>query len=45
MSITIPDSETYKAVEDKVERLAEQERRSKTLMAVILIEEALKARE
>ena len=44
MSITIPDSPNYKPVEDEIERHAEYERRSKTQMAIILLEEALKAR-
>jgi hypothetical protein len=45
MAITIPDSDSYKAVELAVEKLAEAERRSKTQMAVLLIEEAIANRE
>ena len=44
MAIMIPDNESYKEVENAVEKMATEERRSKTMMAVILIEEALKAR-
>ena len=44
MAIMIPDNENYKEVETAVEKMANEERRSKTMMAVILIEEALKAR-
>jgi len=44
MAIMIPDTDEYKDVEKAVAELAELERRSKTKMAVILIEEALKAR-
>ena len=45
MAINIPDSDSYKEVEKAVERLAEIERRSKTQMSVILIEEAILHRE
>jgi hypothetical protein len=41
----IPDNEEYKDVEKAVGDLAENERRSKTKMAIILIEEALAARQ
>ena len=45
MAIMIPDNELYKNVENAVAELAKKERRSKTQMAVILIEEAIAARE
>ena len=41
MAIMIPDSEEYKTIEAAVGRMADKERRSKTKMAVILIEEAI----
>jgi len=44
VAIMIPDTDEYKDVEKAIGELAKQERRSKTKMAVILIEEALKAR-
>ena len=44
MAIMIPDTDEYRNVEEAVGKMAEQVRRSKTKMAVILIEEALKAR-
>ena len=44
MAIMIPDNDNYKDVENAVEELAKEERRSKTAMAIVLIEEALKAR-
>jgi len=44
MAIMIPDTDEYRDVEEAVGKMAEQERRSKTKMAVILIEEALETR-
>ena len=43
-AIMIPDLKQYKFVQDEIARMAKLDRRSKTKMAVILIEEALKAR-